>query len=287
MSEFKFACPVCGQHIRCASDKAGTPMECPTCYRKIIVPQAPSAQSPNLILTAAQATTRPLPQSTVAPLAGMAATKKFPVAAVALLIILCAVAASAIAFREKILQFVQNQPPAGTNAAAKKKHKVVTPPVAPPANDTNWTLSLAEAMIPDTPAAGRVHGRDFLSQRVTLQGGKLDLRQGAAGLTIQLFAKQGEDLAGQCINIESSRTNSPKVTLRWKDAEEEKAKTKNLRSGYALRLEFGRVTGKRLPGRIYLCTPDEAKSYVAGTFTAEIRTPPPPKSPPPPTKPKP
>lgn len=285
MSEFKFACPVCGQHIKCASDKTGAPMECPTCYRKIIVPQAPSADSPNLILTAAQATTRPLPQSTVEPLAGASSAKNFPVAAVALLFVLCAMAAGAFAFREKIFKSAHNQPTTKTNSASKKKPKAVRAPVAPPANDTNWTLNLAEVTIPETPAAGRVHGRDFSSQRATLQGGKLDLRSGGMGLTIQLFAKQGEDLAGQSINIEASRTNSPKVILRWKD-DQEKSETKNIRSGYALRLEFGQVANARMPAKIYLCTPDDAKSYVAGTFTAEIRKPAPPK-PRPPSQPKP
>jgi hypothetical protein len=286
MSEFKFACPVCGQHITCDSRTSGSQMDCPTCFRKIVVPQAPSADSPNLILTAAQAASRPLPQSTVEPLAGMSSAKKFPVAAVALLIILCAVGAGAFAFREKIFQFAQNQPPAKANSASKKKTKTVTTPLAPPANDTNWTLNLADVIIPETPAAGRVNGRDFLSQRATLQGGKLDLRSGGTGLTIQLFAKQGEDLAGQSINIEASRTNSPKVILRWKD-DQEKSATKTIRAGYALRLEFGQVTNARMPAKIYLCTPDDAKSYVAGTFIAEIRKPPAPKAPRPvPPKPK-
>jgi len=285
MSEFKFACPVCGQHITCDARTSGSQMDCPTCFRKIVVPQAPSANSPNLILTAAQVTTRPLPQTSVEPLAGTPSGRRFPIAAVALLIALCAVAAGAFAFRDKILQFAQNQPPAKTNSASKKKHKVVAMPVAPPANDTNWTLNLAEVKIPDTPATGRIHGRDFLSQRGTLQGGKLDLRQGGTGLTIQLFAKQGEDLAGQSINIEASRTNSPKVILRWKD-DEEKSETKTIREGYALRLEFGQATNARMPVKIYLCTPDDAKSYLAGAFTAEIRKPPPPK-PPRPAQPKP
>ncbi len=41
MSEFKYACPVCGQHIKCDSSQSGTQMECPTCFQKIVVPQAP------------------------------------------------------------------------------------------------------------------------------------------------------------------------------------------------------------------------------------------------------
>ncbi len=42
MSEFKYACPVCGQHIKCDSSQGGSVMECPTCFQKIIVPQAPA-----------------------------------------------------------------------------------------------------------------------------------------------------------------------------------------------------------------------------------------------------
>src|ERR1043166_7129891 len=60
MSEFKFACPVCGQHIECDSTKSGSPMECPTCFRKIVVPQAPTGADPKLLLTAAQVQSRPL-----------------------------------------------------------------------------------------------------------------------------------------------------------------------------------------------------------------------------------
>jgi len=51
MSEFKYACPVCGQHIRCDSSQAGSVMECPTCFQKITVPQAPASEEQKLILT--------------------------------------------------------------------------------------------------------------------------------------------------------------------------------------------------------------------------------------------
>ena len=282
MSELKFACPVCGQHITCDSRTSGTQMECPTCFRKLVVPQPPAAGSPNLVLTASEVTNRPLATG-VAGSPDLPSGKQFPFAAVALLVVLCAVGGTAFAFRDKILKIAKGQPVANTHSA-KKKPKAAKP-FAPPANDTNWTLHVAEVEIPDAPAAGRIHGLDFLSQRATLQGGKLDLRQGATGLTIQLFAKQGEDLAGQSVNIEAGRTNSPRVILRWKD-EDEKSMTQNIREGYALRLEFGQATSARMPAKIYLCTPDDAKSYVAGTFVAEIRKAPPPKPKSPQAKPK-
>jgi hypothetical protein len=277
MSEFKFACPVCGQHITCDSRSSGTQMECPTCFRKLVVPQASKAGSPNLVLTASEVSTRPLPQSGAVELLG-ASKKQFPFAAVAFLIVLSAVAGGAYMFRDQILKAVQNGPPAGKDSASKKTRKVV----APPANDTNWTLHLANVKFPETPAAGRIRGDDFLVQRATLQGGTLNFRQGAnwppeLGLTVNLFANRGEDLAGQAIQIEATRTNAPRVVLRWKNDLQEPA-TKSFHTGYALRLEFGQASGTRMPGKIYLCTPDEAKSYLAGTFTAEIRKPSPPKT---------
>ncbi len=50
MSEFKYACPVCGQHMMCDSSQGGSVMECPTCFQKIVAPQAPAPDS-KFILT--------------------------------------------------------------------------------------------------------------------------------------------------------------------------------------------------------------------------------------------
>jgi hypothetical protein len=159
-------------------------------------------------------------------------------------------------------------------------NKVVLTP-RPPPSSTNWTLNLAEAKIPNVPAHGAVHGLDFQLERAIIQGGRLDLRQGAqwppdVGISIHLYADRAEDLAGRSVVLESTRTNAPRVILRWKD-EQAKAVTKEFRKGYAARLEFGAVTNNRLAGRIYLAAPDGSKSYAAGTFLAEIRKPNPPK----------
>jgi hypothetical protein len=37
-----------------------------------------------------------------------------------------------------------------------------------------------------------------------------------------------------------------------------------------MKLEFGEVKEGRLPGRIYLCYPDDERSYVAGRFVAKV-----------------
>jgi DNA-directed RNA polymerase subunit RPC12/RpoP len=51
MSEYKYACPVCGQHMMCDSSQAGTVMECPTCFQKITAPQAPTGDDQKFVLT--------------------------------------------------------------------------------------------------------------------------------------------------------------------------------------------------------------------------------------------
>ena len=61
MSEFKYACPVCGQHIRCDSSQSGSMMECPTCFQKITVPQAPTTDEQKFIITGTKKGERPVP----------------------------------------------------------------------------------------------------------------------------------------------------------------------------------------------------------------------------------
>ena len=275
MSVFKFACPVCGQHIQCDATKSGSQMECPTCFRKIVVPQAPVGEDSKLILTASQVQSRPVrntPSAGDAPGVPGSSNRATTMFLIVLVVIACAAAGAVFVFREGIFKRPGQAITTRTNA----------PPV-PVANDTNWTMELADRKIPATPVAGRINGQSFALEKATVQGGLLNFRQGPkwppdAGLTIFLFAKQGEDLAGQSVNIDMGRTNAPKIMLRSKDDQQQPV-THHLQEGYALRIEFGQVTGGRLPGKIYLCTPDDAKSWVAGTFEAEIRKPQPPKPP--------
>lgn len=63
MSEFKFACPVCGQHITADASAAGKQLNCPTCFRKIIIPQPPAGSDSKLILSAVEANRPRPPQS--------------------------------------------------------------------------------------------------------------------------------------------------------------------------------------------------------------------------------
>jgi DNA-directed RNA polymerase subunit RPC12/RpoP len=288
MSEFKFACPVCGQHITADSSTSGGQIECPTCYQKIVVPQAPTSQDTKFILSASQvAKPRPVSAEAASQLGPRqtSSPRSSVLVIVALAVLVCAAGAALFVFRDQILKFARAQPPASTNTPQPKP----TPPVAPitaypiPTNIT-WTLDLTNTALPDTPAAGSVHGSGFLCEKAVLRGGLLSLGQGKTwpwdlGVSLGLFAHQGEELSGKTVEIAPDRPHAPRVVLRWKDEQRQPA-TENINHGYALKVAFGQATNGHMPGKIYLCLPDQAKSFVAGAFDAEIRKPPLPKPPP-------
>jgi len=274
MSSFKFACPVCGQHITCDSVGSGTHMNCPTCFRKLIVPNAPASGAQNFVLTAAEVQSRPNGGQTqsatgTAPRMPHKRSVGFLVTSVVAVIVLTATVFAFLKIRDHRRKAAQSQTPALTNSLQLA--------LASAAEGTNWTLDLSKAKLPAEPAMGSIHGFSFNLDRAVIHEGRLDLRQGPKwppdlGLSIHLYANRSEDLAGRTVILESSRTNAPKLILRWKN-EEGKVTTKEFRNGYAARIEFGGVTNKLLAGRIYVAAPDEAKSYAFGTFNAEIRKP--------------
>ena len=184
MSEFKYACPVCGQHIKCDSSQSGTQMECPTCFQKIIVPQAPTDEQKFILTGTKVGGERPLPKGLSDGPTTSSPAKTFSGAAVVLIIFACIAAAVAFVYRGTI--FKRPSPPAGTNSTSVVQGSMTpdqTPPpkkpssslVAPPANDTNWTLNLSGMTIPTSTAAGRIKGQDFVCQRAYFSGGYLIL----------------------------------------------------------------------------------------------------------------
>jgi hypothetical protein len=161
---------------------------------------------------------------------------------------------------------------------AENKPALAMPkPVAPPSNDTNWVLNLEQATIPDTTAAGRFHGQDFVLERASLLNGTLILREGMRGpvefgLTVNFEGQPPEALSGKTINVTTNAEKAVHVTLRWKDANGAVQK-QTYDAGYSMRLEFGALANNRLPGKIYFCAPDAEKSYLMGNFNASAYKP--------------
>lgn len=288
MSEFKFACPVCGQHITADSSTTGGQIDCPTCFQKIVVPQAPASQNTKFILSAAQVAkprpTSPDAGSQLGPLQPSPHRSSIP-ALVALLVFVCAVGAALYVFRERIFKSGHASAPPGTNAQAQ-------PATGPAARNTpypvpaniQWTLDLTNAAFPEALAAGRLHGSGFRCERAVLRGNVLSLSQGKAwpwdlAVSITFNVRQGEELGGKTVDIPPDRPHALHTVLRWKNEQQQPA-TQGFSHGYALKLKFGEAANGRIGGQIYLCLPDGEKSFVAGTFDAQIRKPPPPKAPP-------
>jgi len=245
MSEFKYACPVCGQHIKCDSSQEGTQMECPTCFQKITVPQAPTTEEQKFIITGTKKGERPVSKLSEESSRAVPAAKGFPGVLVVGLILLFIGTAVAFIYHGTIFK-----------------------------SRSGWTLNLDGVTIPDTPAAGQIHGRNFTNDRAVLQNGELTLRAGTRGtmdfgVIISVGNAPPEKLAGTSLNVGANAPTASRVTMHWPD--DGNNGRQNLEKGYALRLDFVEVTNNRLSGEIYFCAPDEMKSYVAGTFNAEIR----------------
>lgn len=272
MSEFKFACPVCTQHIRCDSAQSGAVMDCPTCFQKIVVPFAPaSADSPIVPVGQrfVEKKAEPVPSAVAPPPAG---GLPLPLLIGGLLILVVVIA---------ILAWGHGHRGAGAvhGPVARSPVNTNTPPPPPPvvvphASDAQWMLELAEATVPATPAAGRIHGQDFLAERSQFQDGVLTFRTAQRGplnfgVQINFQGAAPEALAGNTIEVDTNADRAAVVTLRWNEnGAEQKSQ---FPGGYALHLEFGPVKKNRLSGKIYLCLPDPEKSYLAGTFNAELR----------------
>ncbi|MGD0252785.1 MAG: hypothetical protein ABSC01_08825 [Verrucomicrobiota bacterium] len=293
MSEFKFACPVCGQHIKCESWRSNTVMECPTCFQKITVPQPPATGDSKLIITGTKVGERPVPTGP-ADLGPVAVREKhIPLGVFVMVFLVCVVVAAIFVAREIMIKRAARQ----SNPADGQDNRTATtrtqpqpsepPPMPPPpgpfvvvpanlpvAKGTNyWTLNINAIGTPAVPAGGKVHGRFFTAGRMVLNADGLTIRTAdfppEAGTTIYLRPNPIESLYGKSLLFETNTPGAPAVFLRWKNAQGQETDQVEP-TGYALRIEFGHPASNYISGKIYLCTPDELKSYVVGNFNAEI-----------------
>lgn len=264
-------------------------MACPTCFQQITVPQAPASEVQKFILTGTKVSTKTTAFRPAEP-AQLVPAKKFPVilAVVGALIFLGLAAAAIYLVMMIHARPVAEEPaPAPANLAPAPAPKPAPKPalIPPPASDSNWLLVLPARALPASPVAGRIHGKDFIVERASFQNGTLTLRYGTRGnmefgALINFAGAPPEALAGKSIDVTTNAEKAARVSLRWKD-DAGAVQKPNFDSGYALRLEFGALENNRLPGKIYLCLPDDEKSYLLGAFTADARKPKP-KTPTPP-----
>lgn len=138
-------------------------------------------------------------------------------------------------------------------------------------------MNILHAAIADKPVIGRVSGGAFMADEALLENGVLILRMGSEDspkrvVEIHNLQRAGELIDGKTFELAHvSGVNTPAVFLRWQDPTRLGMNTKRFYNGFAIKLEFDRIRGGRITGRVFVAVPDGKKSYVNGTFDAEAR----------------
>jgi hypothetical protein len=144
------------------------------------------------------------------------------------------------------------------------------------ATSSAWTMDVKDAQIPDSPVSGQIHGQNFAFKRAIFHAGNLRFTS-ANGAEYVLIHGLGQDIANNTFEVDSNSTgDSPKVEIAW--GENGQKNTQNFASGYALELKFDPAQKRKVHGHIYLCLPDDSKSYLVGAFTATLPKPKAPKT---------
>lgn len=165
-----------------------------------------------------------------------------------------------------------------------------------------WVPDATRVATPSKPAVGRIHGRPFKVEKAELTLARaspdmpkrttyfLKLRQGGGFFpdyeySLTLLTPRGQKIDGQSFVVgpagvfkmpgaivEKNVSYPPVqgVAMTWKVPGKEFGDT-DMMSRYTMRLEFGKRLGHRIAGRIYLSMQDPQKSWLAGTFVAEIK----------------
>ncbi len=130
---------------------------------------------------------------------------------------------------------------------------------------------------PEFPAhapKGQLLGKAFAVDGVVFSEGALVLRQaqGEIELRVYLPGNKWETPADKKFKFENATgADVPRVHVSGKEEGKPEPAYQEFSEKYTLTLEFGPEKDRKLPGKIKLTLPDEAKSTVAGTFEADVR----------------
>ena len=161
---------------------------------------------------------------------------------------------------------VQPTVPAGDNQPAGGNDN-------PPAEHNNftWTLDVRSAEFPNSPVSGKLHGADFTGKRPAFKNGTLKISSASGGesLTIHGLNPSIENSTYEFQLASGDKT--PSIDITWNNGGQVRSET--YKAGYAMKLKFEQAVKRKVRAQIYLCLPDESKSYVAGTFAVTLPKP--------------
>lgn len=151
---------------------------------------------------------------------------------------------------------------------------ITAKPPAPP--KSVWMMDIAKMTPPRHPAEGAIGRRAFTPTRSRLSGNELTFTTDRGPtVSIRFFLKPGEQLANRTIQVnrgepvsdEQKKVYVPVIEITPASSEFTK---ETFLSEYTLDVRFGPQRGTSLTGNIYLGLPDQNKSFLAGSFEADI-----------------
>ena len=159
---------------------------------------------------------------------------------------------------------------------------------------SGWTLDLDNATVPDAPVRGRVEGLAFKPKQVEFQEsfGILEFRylpgpgEPASDMTLDVTFNEHDaaQYSGRTFMVQKDDSVSiqpqgdwqaakPDIRVYWTDPGSRPSRSHDTMGTpfkYAMRLQFGELKKNQLPGRIYLCVLDSKKSFIRGSFVANV-----------------
>jgi hypothetical protein len=140
-----------------------------------------------------------------------------------------------------------------------------------------WTTDLNRMKVPDSPVAGKIHGKDFKLVFADLPKGATILRLGQGkdfpeetiDINLWQHLKAGESPQGKKFEVDPGKPNprAPGVIVTYLQPRQKLPSTQMVVPGeYAMKLEFGKKNQGKIPGKIYFALVRDRETYVAGTF---------------------
>ncbi|HLF22765.1 MAG TPA: hypothetical protein VI565_02510, partial [Burkholderiales bacterium] len=177
-----------------------------------------------------------------------------------------------------VREFVGLGPSAPAKTVATKPAQKATDPASKPAARAEAKAKSAAPAIPDRLASGQILKSAFAVESADIDNGVLTLRQesGPAPTEVILFLRTQSwqvpaERSFQIPSAAAAASDTPTIRVRWRASGEKDFRQRDFAEQFTLKLELAKLQDRRLPGKISLVLPDEDKSQIAGTFSAELR----------------
>ena len=134
-----------------------------------------------------------------------------------------------------------------------------------------WTSDLSKMKASEDPVAGKVLGADVKFDKIQLQNTGLSLQGGKDSMHIFLNLKPGQGIEGKTFEYEGDGQGAFRPAIHVHINSTMPPGLAVYQKGYTMRMEFGKEKDGDIPGKIYLCFPDDRKSWIAGSFSLTLQ----------------